>query len=557
MANSSDQKRELTLLLIGTALFVSLTFLTNNPSFSVYQLQGISAQLQVVLSLCMIIYLHRPGYYTAMLLNTAQALFVALYIASSGNTIALPGIIVPLTTMLTAAILAHYIKDLNARVDFSLRQQDELKQNAIELNRLAYYDQLTGMLNRESVIQELNSLSTMAKDHAAPFALVFIDMDNFKDINDTMGHHIGDELLQIVSKQFMSIKHPDDILGRLGGDEFALLIKRPLSEKEIYQAVSKYRDILASVTVVGQKTLSVSASFGVALLPKDTDDFMELITYADTAMYRAKVDGKNRIQFFNREMKETLMQKVEMEHLMQCALQNQELHLVFQPQFAISGHTLLGFEALCRWQSPVLGAVSPAQFIPLAEINGMIYTWGLWIIEEAIRQFMRVMHKLPSGIRLSINLSVKQIMEPDFVNQMSSILHRTGIQANCIELEITESLLIANVKEAQLILNSLKTLGFRLALDDFGTGYSSLHLLQQLPIDTLKIDKVLIDHLDEDEKTRIITAAIIRLAQEMGIHVIAEGVESESQLAFLKANQCASMQGYLWGKPSPLSDYLP
>jgi diguanylate cyclase (GGDEF)-like protein len=380
----------------------------------------------------------------------------------------------------------------------------------------------------------------------------FLDIDLFKMINDTMGHHVGDMLLQAVSALFDKIKHPEDFLGRLGGDEFALIIQRDLDDRSLYRTMEEYRNALKYVTLEDQKLLNVNASFGVAKCPRDSVDPIELLKFADTAMYSAKRSGKDQIAFFSPKMKDELARSVQMESLLKNALDNKELYMVFQPIFGIRNKELDGFEALTRWLSPVLGNVSPSEFIPVVENNGLIHTWGSWILKEACGMFMSIQGSISDAVYLAVNISANQIMEPEYLDNVQKILEETGMIPDRLHMEITESVFFSDIEPAMNVVSALRNLGIRIVLDDFGTGYSSLYLLQQLSIDALKIDRSCIQNLNDSEKNRSIATSIIQLAHKMGMSVVAEGVETENQLAFLKENMCDELQGFLWGKPSTL-----
>ena len=398
------------------------------------------------------------------------------------------------------------------------------------------------------IIDRIDFLISLAESKKISFATVFIDLDNFKKINDSMGHHAGDLLLKAVTSKLKGLIHSKDMLGRLGGDEFAIIIQRELKEEEILEYVENLKDSLMDCFVIENTEFNTSASLGISMYPQDGKDSAELLKCADTAMYKAKEYGKNGVYFFRKEMKEDILKKIEFENRLLSAIKNEEIFLVFQPQYTSNSKELRGFEVLVRWKSPELGLVSPGQFIPVAEETGFIVQLGEFIFRKACEKFKYIQDKYNIMSVISVNISALQIMDPYFVQMVKNVLEETKFDVRYLELEITESVFISSVDYVINIINELKEMGISIALDDFGTGYSSLNYLQLLPIDTLKIDKSFIDSIDNNTKKQIV-GSIISLVHKMEISVVAEGIENEIQLEYLKKHECDFIQGFLWGKP--------
>lgn len=538
---------------------------------------GIISQMQVMISVFLVISVVKIGYYAALLLNSIQLFLVTMQVIENKDYNAAPGIIIPICVIIIITIIYVFERRLNRKMSEVIKQSEEIaslceelsateeelsqqnqqlteyntrmKENEERLNYLAYYDGLTGLPNRKMIFNKLEMLVNVSMRNQATFAVVFIDLDNFKRINDTMGHNVGDLLLQLVVSRLENVINKKDILGRLGGDEFALIIQRSLKDTEILEYVEQVRSSLLKPFLINRTEVNISASLGISIFPQDGDDSEELLKSADTAMYKAKDYGKNAVQFFCKEMKDEILKKIEFEKALLAAIHNGEIYLVYQPQYCSGTKKLRGFEALVRWQSLVLGAVTPVEFIPIAEETGYIIPLGEWILRTACKEVCEIRKKGFNDIIISVNISAVQIMEPSFVLMVRNILHETGIDGTCLEFEITESVFISSMEYAIKVLNELKKMKIRIALDDFGTGYSSLNYIQQLPIDTLKIDKTFISSISNGNSKKQIVGSIISLIHQMDIDVVAEGVENEAQLLYLKEYQCDFIQGYLWGKP--------
>jgi diguanylate cyclase (GGDEF)-like protein/PAS domain S-box-containing protein len=433
----------------------------------------------------------------------------------------------------------------------------ERKASEKRIHRLAYYDSLTQLPNRTLFQDRLHSSLQLSSRRGAWVALMFLDLDRFKPINDSLGHAAGDRMLKEVAMRLASCVEEDDTVARMGGDEFTFLL-RPCPERDeaLTRAIHVGERILASLTepfVLSGREFFVTASIGIALSPQDGDDISQLMKNADTAMYHAKERGKNNFQFYQAEMNARALERLELESDLRHALEQEQFVLHYQPQFLAEGRTLTGVEALLRWQHPVRGLVSPCDFIPALEELGLVVEVGDWVIGEVCRQVSQWQAQGRAVPKVSVNLSARQFADGKLAQRIATLLEASGIAPGCLELELTESILMQDVGEAMRMLDSLKQLGPSIAIDDFGTGYSSLNYLKQFPIDVLKIDRSFVDGLPEGEQDGQIARAIIAMAHSLGMSVIAEGVENQAQLDFLREHGCDEVQGFFLGRPVPAS----
>ena len=422
-----------------------------------------------------------------------------------------------------------------------------LKKDEEDLDKAAYTDQLTGCLNRRGLLRELAMKSEMGKE----FYLIFIDLDNFKQINDTLGHEAGDELLCDVITTWSEIqsKYPFTIC-RLGGDEFAIIYET--KDKEITREfITK---VLRSITTLQSKFANyVSASAGLALYDEDTSDLQQLLSYADTAMYKAKLSGKNDYYFFDQDMYQEIMKRYLTEKDLKNALKNDTFEMLYQPQYEISSHKLVGFESLIRLKNKKGEYINTQQFINVAEKSGLIYDIDMWVMHNVMKQ-TRDFVLLHPEVEVSINISGKHITNKGFIETVIDSLSETNFPPKNLKIEITESSYIRHIDEAAQVVQRLKTLGIKTALDDFGTGYSSLNYLSKMAVDMLKIDKSFVDEILTKEGDKSFVDIIIKLGHLMNCKVIAEGVEDQDQLSTLAFLGCDCVQGYIWGKPIPLEN---
>lgn len=427
----------------------------------------------------------------------------------------------------------------------------EIRENEKRLEYLANQDVLTGLANRKRLLEELDRLIEENDHGRGFFALVFIDLDNFKKINDTLGHHVGDELLVSLGKRLSNNLQKRNLLCRLGGDEFALVVPKFSSEESLYGYLRELLDLMNMPFKILQYELSISASLGICLYPTDGETADELLRASDTAMYKVKASGKNDLQFFREFMKEEIIERINMEYQLIKALKKGELFLEYQPLVYLESEDIKGFEALIRWQSPEFGLISPSVFIPMAEELGIIYDIGLWVFSEVCRMSKAFYEHCGRRVILSVNVSALQLGNPNFLEDIGGILDETDVDPRWIEIEVTESVFIDDIMKAKEILMTLRKIGFRIAIDDFGTGYSSLSYLMELPVDTLKLDKSFIDKMLIENSRGNVVDSIIAMAHNLNMNVVAEGVEAFEQVAYLQKQQCDIIQGYYFSKPLP------
>ena len=423
------------------------------------------------------------------------------------------------------------------------------KRAAERIAHMAHHDPLTGLPNRAAFAAQFATVLDRSAVSGSRFAILCIDLDRFKEINDIFGHSAGDLVLRSVSERFLTAVK-GEFIARLGGDEFTIIVQ---GDQQQTTGASIAESVLSSLSenleIAGHR-IAVGVSVGVAIYPHDGADAATLLGNADAALYRAKAEGRGTIRFFAAEMDQRLREKRNLQHDLRSALELGELCLFYQPQ-ATTGGEIIGFEALARWQHPKRGVVSPAEFIPLAEESSLIISIGEWVLREACAEAA----SWPRPLQIAVNLSPAQFKHGDLPTLVHSILLQTGLSPSRLELEITEGVLIGDFARALSILRRLKSLGVRIAMDDFGTGYSSLSYLQSFPFDKIKIDRSFIAKVQSNHQSAAIVRAVIGLARGLEVPVVAEGVETSEQLAFLSQEACSEIQGYLIGKPSPIASY--
>lgn len=435
----------------------------------------------------------------------------------------------------------------------------ERKASEQRIHRLAYYDALTHLPNRTLFQDRLYTALQQAQRNTSWVVLMFLDLDRFKPINDSLGHAAGDRMLKDMAERLLACVHDDDTVARMGGDEFTLLLQpKPSREASLNRAIHVAENILASLVrpfVLENREFFVTASIGIALSPQDGSELSQLMKNADTAMYHAKERGKNNFQFYQADMNASALERLELESDLRHALEQNEFTLYYQPQFSGDGKRLTGAEALLRWRHPRRGLIPPGEFIPVLEELGLVVDVGDWVLREASRQMVAWRKARVRVPKVSVNLSARQFSDGQLGTRIATILNESGLPPACLELELTESILMREVNEALQILDSLKQLGLSIAVDDFGTGYSSLNYLKQFPIDVLKIDRTFVDGLPTGEQDAQIARAIIAMAHSLNLAVIAEGVETHEQLEFLREHDCDEVQGYLFGRPMPAHQF--
>ncbi|HNT02960.1 MAG TPA: bifunctional diguanylate cyclase/phosphodiesterase [Bacillota bacterium] len=424
-----------------------------------------------------------------------------------------------------------------------------LSEANMELEHLAYHDQITGVRNKISLIKRINEL--VSSDDSKKIAILIADIDNFKYINDAMGHSIGDQVLIKFSSRLKGLAGVDSTVYRLGGDGFVIALEGYEEASSVKRlAESLLKDFKTPLDVNGSK-LFITISIGVSMYPENGDGMDELLKNADIALNKAKATGKNRVVFYNRTMNEAVSERVNIEKHLRAALINNEFELYYQPQWDIVQNKVSGLEALIRWKNPELGYVNPLKFINIAEDTHMIIPIGEWVLKSACTTLKELHRQGHEGLSVSVNISMVQLLQDDFVCKVTGILDYAGLSPEYLELEITESVLMESCDALEGKLKILKDMGIKIALDDFGKGYSSLNYLKQLPISTLKIDKSFIDTIESDSKHKSLTNVIVKLGRIMGLSVVAEGVETKEQLDYLTRHRCDKVQGYLFSKPVP------
>ncbi|MHB0976016.1 MAG: putative bifunctional diguanylate cyclase/phosphodiesterase [Candidatus Aquicultorales bacterium] len=427
----------------------------------------------------------------------------------------------------------------------------ERKRAEKTIKHMAYYDPLTNLPNRMLFNDRLTMALASADRHEEKLSVMFLDLDKFKAINDTLGHAIGDELLVAVSERLIALVREGDTVARLGGDEFTLLIPQVTNVEAVAKIARKVLKALEPPFVLGGHELHITASIGIAVYPNDGRDAETLLKNADTAMYRAKDMGRDTYQMYAPAMSARAVEKLVMENNLRRALENEEFVVHYQPQIEIETGEVVGVEALLRWDHPELGMLFPGDFLPVAEETGLIVPIGRWVLKSACAQNKAWLELGLPRIRMAVNLSASQFLLPNLVDDILDILSEIKLDPELLELEITESIAMKNMRLTIRTLRRLRELGIRIAIDDFGTGYSSLNYLQRFPISTLKIAKPFVRDVATSQESAAIATTIIVLARSLGLNVIAEGVETEQQLNFLKLRHCHEMQGYLVSRPMP------
>ena len=427
--------------------------------------------------------------------------------------------------------------------------QEELREQKEILHHHAHHDSLTGLPNRFLFDDRLNQVIKQSRRDGNRLAVLFLDLDHFKGVNDSMGHKAGDELLIAVAQRLKSRIRQTDTLARLGGDEFTIIMAQVKNNDEVVALTMDLIRVMNEPFMLMERTVYVTLSVGVAIYPEDGKTPETLLKNADAAMYQAKDDGRNTYQFYTRAMTEKAFERIAMDTSFRKALESKEFMVYYQPQFDINTGKITGIEALVRWQHPDMGLITPATFLPFAYDTGLIIPLDLMVMDIAMRQYRQWRQQGLNPGRLAFNLSIMQLQQENFIDTLRELLTETGCQPQWLELEITESQIMKESSIAVQTLNRIRDLGISIAIDDFGTGYSSLSHLKRLPVNRLKIDRSFIRKLPVDEEDVVITRSVIALAGNMGMEVIAEGVESESQKDFLLQNDCHIIQGYLYSRP--------
>jgi diguanylate cyclase len=436
------------------------------------------------------------------------------------------------------------------------RMRRALSAAETHLTYLAHVDSVTGLPNRHAFNERLNFAITKLKRFGGSVDLLLLDLDNFKVVNDTLGHQSGDQLLKLVAQRLIGALRDTDTICRIGGDEFAIILESKEVSKKGSAVAEKVIDALATPFSVEQSDLYVTVSIGISSCPGDGDDMPQLIRNADTAMYQAKRQGKNTFSLFNPQLDHAAQKRLLIESRLRKALEREELSLHYQPKLRLEDDSIIGFEALLRWNDPEFGSIGPAEFIPVAEESGLMLPIGAWVLKTACRDIAAWRQLGLGNINVAVNLSVRQTKDAHLLDEVLAALRQYDVKPAQLELEITESILMEHIESNIELLEKIRSSGIRLSIDDFGTGYSSLAYLKRFRIDELKIDRAFIKDIPDNGEDEAIVTAIVALAHSLGLSTVAEGVETKQQLDFLRFVKCDCIQGYYISKPVPFDDVL-
>ncbi|MGN0638883.1 MAG: putative bifunctional diguanylate cyclase/phosphodiesterase [Huintestinicola sp.] len=517
------------IILIAVSLMISLSgnrvIMVGRNSIPAFSINGILQAVQYFMCICMVCTDYKKGRIISAVLIALSILLNIREIVFAHVLNSLPGIINLIVSLIGIEVLCR---------QFEIRENDIIT------------DFLTKLNNRHGLIRTLNE-KTARKD---PFYVMYIDLENFKLINDNLGHRCGDAALMIVSDRIKGIVGSKGTLGRIGGDEFILILDHKYDPediaKEMISAISEKIPLSTDKTVVD---CYVSAFIGIAEFPDDAADADTLIKLADIAMYHSSRNKESRISFFNSEMENELMRQMELERIIKESLDSNNFYLVYQPQYRIDSKQLRGFESLIRLKTSDGVAISPAEFIPVAEKTDLILKIDDYVIRRVLKEFKEPVEKSPCPFTVSVNVSAKNIASPGFAGRVEKMIEEAAFPAHSLEIEITEYCLVKSLDVTIDNIEKLRSMGVQIALDDFGTGYTSLSYLAKLPINLLKIDKSLVDDIETDDKSREFANAVISMGHLMGCEVISEGVENENQLSLLSGQKCDFVQGFVWGRP--------
>lgn len=457
--------------------------------------------------------------------------------------------------------VASLARDFNRMADSLLKRTQELEQNLTELQQaqdtikhMAYHDALTGLPNRHYFEDRLAQALREARQRNQRMAVLFLDLDRFKFINDTFGHTLGDHVLQQIAHRLETIIRKSDMVARVGGDEFTLLLPDASAEEAVGVAERVLQRVREPQEILGRQ-LHITASLGITVFPEDGQDAEALLRNADIAMYKAKEEGGDSYRLYSPSMDASMSQWLTLQSELWRALERGELLLYYQPQVDVRNGRVFGAEALVRWQHPEKGLMLPDSFIPLAEDSGLIVPLGTWVLKEACRQLRAWQEAGLPSIALTVNISARQLQRPGLVPLLGQLLEETGVEPGRLVLEVTEGAIMRDMDAAIALLKELRAMGFLVSLDDFGTGHSSLNYLKALPLDILKIDRSFVRDIGKDSTGNAMVTAIVTLARSCALRVIAEGVENSEQLDFLQRLHCYEVQGFLFGRPMPAEEF--
>ena len=464
--------------------------------------------------------------------------------------------IVGLILIFAIPIVIRVLKNVRQYIKLQKTHTESLKLAYDEVEKLAFFDSLTGLPNRRMFKEKMNYAIKMAERSGKFYALFCLDLDNFKRINDSLGHDCGDQLLVTIAERLQNLTRSVDTVAHISGDEFNLLFCDIYSEDRAAKIAANILNRLAESIELDHHEIFVTASIGITILPHDSNDPISLLKYADLALYKAKGLGRNTFQFYDERLNKIATENMALEGKLRNAIANRQFVLHYQPQFDSEAKSIIAYEALVRWLDPDEGLISPLKFIPVAEDTGLIVDIGRWVVEQACQDFKLLQQHVGSKITVAVNISLRQVKDSGFIDELKKAINKAKIKPENIEIELTESLLMEEIDDTKNLLSNFQSMGCSVSVDDFGTGYSSLSYLQKLSFDTLKVDRSFIQNITTDKGDREIVSAIIAMAHNLGLTVVAEGVETEAQLELLKQKSCDIFQGYLLGRPLPISQIL-
>lgn len=559
-----EKKSSFTRIVVCVILYVVLAFFLIRTSevdsrikfinLETSAYRGIITQLQMLISLYLALKELRPGCIAAILINIMSVLSSAVFMLRHTSAASLPGLISYLGVLVIIALICTYKKRVSEYINKIKYQRKSLEESEKKLYHMAYFDSLTGLPNKELFVIQLDQAIHIAKRNATLIGVIFIDLDSFKSVNDTMGHTTGDIVLKEIGTRLRSCLRQEDTVSRYGGDEFLIRVSQIEKVEHLYKVVDKIMNVFNNAVIIHNMDFFISASVGVAVFPVDGSDSETLITNADIAMYSAKKNGKNQSVYCSPSLKNDIIKKMKLTNHLYRALDNNELYMHYQPQVKTETQEIIGFEALLRWNNKEYGVISPNVFIPMAEQTGLIRPIGLWVLKRSCEQYQRIRH-LNKDFTISVNVSVEQLKDVDIAHKIGAILNQTDTDAKNVQIEITES--IAFNKEPYILqrLKEIKSLGISISIDDFGTGFSSLSRLKTFPIDIIKIDIEFVRGIStQSKKDKAIIKSIIQIARNLEIQVVAEGVETKDQYLYLKKLKCDNIQGYYFYKPMPANE---
>lgn len=552
-------------IIFSVIIYIILAFLISGRATGLFEIhklnnmvvKGVITQAQLVISIYLVLKENKPGFIASVILNINSLLNSITYLIQNKSTESVPGIISYLTVLMIVTLIYVYKKKTAENFDEINKQRISLEESEKKLSHIAFYDSLTGLPNKELFIDHLNRSVYTASRNASLIGIVFVDIDNFKSINDTKGHSTGDMLLKQIAERLSSCLREQDIVARFGGDEFIAKIADIENVDDLHHITNRITDVFkAPFTIQGEEYFN-SVSVGVAVYPVDGEDSETLVRNADIAMNLAKSNGKNRCVYCTSDMKNDIIRKLKLTNNMYRALDKNEFFLHYQPQIRTDTQEIIGFEALLRWSNDEFGLISPVEFIPIAEQTGLIRAIGLWVIRTVCEQYKVFRSCYDKDFSISVNLSLEQVKDIKIVDKIQKIFLETDTDPRSIQIEITESAALSEDPYVLERLRDIKKTGISISIDDFGKGYSSFSRLKMLLFDLLKIDIDFVRGISSgSHQDKAIIKTIIQLSDNLGIDVLAEGVETEDQLLFLRENGCDFIQGYYFYKPIPAEEVV-